>query len=125
MTEWDQGEALAVAPVLVGILVLIEDEVEVVDVPEEVPKPVGIILPRGTFNWQDEAAQGHELYYHCQREEEYRAHLEPEFVPPPNYEELFPDVIRADQERYMARYLDGRSMGEMGPECQDCTVFGK
>ncbi|KAF9647032.1 hypothetical protein BDM02DRAFT_3129985 [Thelephora ganbajun] len=120
--EWDQGEALAVAPVPVGILVPIEDEEEVVKAPIEVPKLVGIILPRGTFNWQDEAAQGQELYYHQQREEEDRACLKPEFVPPPDYEELFPDVIRADQERYMVRYSDGRSTSEMGPEAGPLNV---
>ncbi|KAF9642946.1 hypothetical protein BDM02DRAFT_3132753 [Thelephora ganbajun] len=53
-----------------GVLIPIEDsseedgEGEVV-VPDEIdaPEPVGIILPRNTFNWQDKRAQGQEEYY--------------------------------------------------------------
>ncbi|KAF9646683.1 hypothetical protein BDM02DRAFT_3188651 [Thelephora ganbajun] len=56
-----------------GVLILIEDsseedgEGEVV-LPDEIeaPEPVGIILPRNTFNWQDEHAQGQEEYYRRQ-----------------------------------------------------------
>ncbi|KAF9643261.1 hypothetical protein BDM02DRAFT_3132547 [Thelephora ganbajun] len=92
--EWDQGEALVRMEVLVSTLILIEDE--------EVPKPMGIQLPHNTFNWQDEAAQGWEEYYHHQREEEERACEELEFIPPPDYGELFPDMVRADRARYTA-----------------------
>ncbi|KAF9645586.1 hypothetical protein BDM02DRAFT_3130972 [Thelephora ganbajun] len=105
-----------------GVLIPIEDssdedgEGEVVVLDEiEVPEPVGIILPSNTFNWQDERAQGWEEYYHRQREEEERAREEPEFVPPPLYDDIFPDVIAADRARYVARYSDGRSTGERGP----------
>ncbi|KAF9642493.1 hypothetical protein BDM02DRAFT_3193122 [Thelephora ganbajun] len=56
-----------------GVLIPIEDsseedgEGEVV-IPDEIeaPEPVGIILPRNTFNWQDERAQGQEEYYRRQ-----------------------------------------------------------
>ncbi|KAF9642882.1 hypothetical protein BDM02DRAFT_3132802 [Thelephora ganbajun] len=105
-----------------GVLIPIEDsseedgEGEVV-VPDEIdaPEPVGIILPRNTFNWQDERAQGQEEYYRRQREEEENARREPEFVPPPSYDVIFPDVVAADRERYTARYSDGRPTGERGP----------
>ncbi|KAF9642945.1 hypothetical protein BDM02DRAFT_3132752 [Thelephora ganbajun] len=105
-----------------GVLIPIEDsseedgEGEVV-VPDEIdaPEPVGIILPRNTFNWQDKRAQGQEEYYRRQREEEERAREEPEFVPPPSYDVIFPDVVAADRERYTARYSDGRPTGERGP----------
>ncbi|KAF9643857.1 hypothetical protein BDM02DRAFT_3191127 [Thelephora ganbajun] len=105
-----------------GVLIPIEDsskedgEGEVVHPDEiEVPEPVGIILPCNTFNWQDERAQGQEEYYCHQREEEERAREELEFVPPPLYDDIFPDVIAADRARYTARYSDGRSTGERGP----------
>ncbi|KAF9642162.1 hypothetical protein BDM02DRAFT_3133282 [Thelephora ganbajun] len=105
-----------------GVLVPIEDsseedgEGEVV-IPDEIdaPEPLGIILPRNTFNWQDERAQGQEEYYRRQREEEENARQEPEFVPPPSYDVIFPDVVAADRERYTARYSDGRPTGERGP----------
>ncbi|KAF9642995.1 hypothetical protein BDM02DRAFT_3192354 [Thelephora ganbajun] len=108
--------------ILEGVLIPIEDsseeegEGEVV-IPDEIdaPEPVGIILPRNTFNWQDERAQGQEEYYRRQREEEENARREPEFVPPPSYDVIFPDVVAADRERYMARYSDGRPTGERGP----------
>ncbi|KAF9642385.1 hypothetical protein BDM02DRAFT_3193368 [Thelephora ganbajun] len=88
-----------------GVLIPIEDSSEDEDgegevvVPDEIdaPEPLGIILPRNTFNWQDERAQGQEEYYRRQREEEERAHEEPEFVPPPLYDDIFPDVIAADR----------------------------
>ncbi|KAF9648382.1 hypothetical protein BDM02DRAFT_3187143 [Thelephora ganbajun] len=106
-----------------GVLILIEDSSEEEDAEGEVvlpddieaPEPVGIILPRNTFNWQDERAQGQEEYYRRQREEEERAREEPEFVPPPLYDNLFPDVVLADRVRYSARYSDGRPTGERGP----------
>ncbi|KAF9643235.1 hypothetical protein BDM02DRAFT_3132566 [Thelephora ganbajun] len=105
-----------------GVLIPIEDsseddaEGEVVILDEiEAPEPVGIILPRNTFNWQDERAQGQEEYYRRQREEEERAREEPEFVPPPLYDDIFPDVVAADRARYVARYSDGRPTGERGP----------
>ncbi|KAF9643179.1 hypothetical protein BDM02DRAFT_3132601 [Thelephora ganbajun] len=105
-----------------GVLILIEDsseedgEGEVIVLDEiEAPEPIGIILPCNTFNWQDECAQGQEEYYCCQREEEERAREEPEFVPPPLYDDIFPDVIAADRARYMVRYSDGRSTGDRGP----------
>ncbi|KAF9644996.1 hypothetical protein BDM02DRAFT_3190096 [Thelephora ganbajun] len=105
-----------------GVLIPIEDSSEEdgegeVIVPDEIeaPEPLGIILPRNTFNWQDEHAQGQEEYYHRQWEEEERAHEEPEFVPPPLYDDIFPDVIAVDRARYTARYIDGRSTGERGP----------
>ncbi|KAF9642907.1 hypothetical protein BDM02DRAFT_3132782 [Thelephora ganbajun] len=95
-----------------GVLIPIEDsseeedvEGEVVGLDEvEIPEPVGIILPRNTFNWQDEHAQ-----------EEERAREEPEFVPPPLYDDLFPNVVLADRIRYSVRYSDGRPTGERGP----------
>ncbi|KAF9642272.1 hypothetical protein BDM02DRAFT_3133197 [Thelephora ganbajun] len=50
-----------------GVLIPIEDDSEEdgegeVVIPDEIeaPEPVGIILPRHTFNWQDERAQGQE-----------------------------------------------------------------
>ncbi|KAF9643238.1 hypothetical protein BDM02DRAFT_3132562 [Thelephora ganbajun] len=102
-----------------GVLILIEDveeEGEVVLLDEiEAPEPLGIILPHNTFNWQDEQAQGQEEYYRRQREEEENAHAEPEFVPPPSYDVIFPDVVWADRVRYSARYSDGRPTGERGP----------
>ncbi|KAF9649165.1 hypothetical protein BDM02DRAFT_3186466 [Thelephora ganbajun] len=112
-----------------GILIPIKDDSEEEDleggfpeegevvVPDEIKalEPVGIILPHNTFNWQDERAQGREEYYRRQREEEERACEELEFVPPPQYDEIFPDVIAADRARYVARYSDGRSTGERGP----------
>ncbi|KAF9652082.1 hypothetical protein BDM02DRAFT_3200337 [Thelephora ganbajun] len=89
-----------------GVLIPIEDSSEEdgegeVMVPDEIdaPEPVGIILPHNTFNWQDERAQGQEEYYHRQREEEENARQEPEFVPPPSYDVIFPDVVAADRER--------------------------
>ncbi|KAF9649376.1 hypothetical protein BDM02DRAFT_3128353 [Thelephora ganbajun] len=105
-----------------GVLIPIEDsseedgEGEVV-LPDEIeaPEPLGIILPRNTFNWQDERAQGQEEYYRRQREEEERARAEPEFVPPPQYDDIFPDVVVADRVRYSARYSDGRPTGDRGP----------
>ncbi|KAF9653293.1 hypothetical protein BDM02DRAFT_3182834, partial [Thelephora ganbajun] len=103
-----------------GVLVPIEDsseeEGEVV-VPDEIEAPelLGIILPPNTFNWQDECAQGQEEYYCHQQEEEERAREEPEFVPPPLYDDIFPDVVVADRARYVVRYQDGRSTGERGP----------
>ncbi|KAF9643532.1 hypothetical protein BDM02DRAFT_3191498 [Thelephora ganbajun] len=102
-----------------GVLIPIEDSSEEEEgvVPDEIeaPEPLGIILPRNTFNWQDERAQGREEYYCRQREEEERAREEPEFVPPPLYDDIFPDVVEADRLRYTARYSDGRSTGERGP----------
>ncbi|KAF9643656.1 hypothetical protein BDM02DRAFT_3191354 [Thelephora ganbajun] len=106
-----------------GVLIPIVDDSEEEDaegevVPPdeiEVPEPIGIILPRNTFNWQDERAQGQEEYYRRQHEEEERAHEEPEFVPPLLYDDLFPDVVLADRVRYSARYSDGRPTGERGP----------
>ncbi|KAF9641893.1 hypothetical protein BDM02DRAFT_3194332 [Thelephora ganbajun] len=105
-----------------GILIPIVDDSEEeaegeVVLPDEIeaPEPVGIILPRNTFNWQDERAQGQEEYYRHQRVEEERAREEPEFVPPPLYNDIFPDVIAADRARYVARYSDGRPTGERGP----------
>ncbi|KAF9643506.1 hypothetical protein BDM02DRAFT_3132379 [Thelephora ganbajun] len=103
-----------------GVLIPIEDsseeEEENVVLDEiEAPEPLGIILPNNTFNWQDEQAQGQEEYYRRQREEEEHARDEPEFVPPPLYEGLFPDVVLADWLRYMARYGDGRPTGDRGP----------
>ncbi|KAF9642636.1 hypothetical protein BDM02DRAFT_3132955 [Thelephora ganbajun] len=105
-----------------GVLIPIEDSSEEEEDLEggfpdemEVPEPLGIILPRNTFNWQDERAQGQEEYYHRQREEEERAREEPEFVPPPSYDEVFLDVVEADRVRYSARYSDGRPTGERGP----------
>ncbi|KAF9641883.1 hypothetical protein BDM02DRAFT_3194351 [Thelephora ganbajun] len=106
-----------------GVLIPIEDSLEDEDaegevvVPDEsdVPEPLGIILPAHTFNWQDECAQGQEEYYRRQRVEEERAREEPEYVPPPSYDDAFPDVVAADRERYTARYSDGRSTGERGP----------
>ncbi|KAF9642029.1 hypothetical protein BDM02DRAFT_3194049 [Thelephora ganbajun] len=74
-----------------GRLVPTEDEVAVVE--EEVPEPVGIILPAKSFNWQDERAQAREAYYW----------------------EVFPDVVRADELRYSAWYGDGRPTGDRGP----------
>ncbi|KAF9645800.1 hypothetical protein BDM02DRAFT_3130802, partial [Thelephora ganbajun] len=106
-----------------GVLIPIEDssdeedgEGEVV-IPDEIeaPEPVGIILPCNTFNWQDERAQGQEEYYRRQREEEERAREEPEFIPPPLYDNIFPNVVAADRLRYVAQYSDGRSTGERGP----------
>ncbi|KAF9643036.1 hypothetical protein BDM02DRAFT_3132695 [Thelephora ganbajun] len=78
-------------------------------------EPLGIILPPNTFNWQDEWAQGQEEYYRHQREEEENARTEPEFIPPPSYDDVFPDVVAADRARYTARYSDGRPTGERGP----------
>ncbi|KAF9643678.1 hypothetical protein BDM02DRAFT_3191315 [Thelephora ganbajun] len=109
-----------------GVLIPIEDSLEEegeedgegeVVLPDEIeaPEPVGIILPRNTFNWQDKRAQGQEAYYRLQREEEERAREEPEFVPPPQYDDIFPDVVAADRVRYVARYSDGRPTGERGP----------
>ncbi|KAF9643655.1 hypothetical protein BDM02DRAFT_3132270 [Thelephora ganbajun] len=104
-----------------GVLIPIEDSSEEEDLeggfPEEVeaPEPVGIILPHNTFNWQDECAQGQEEYYRCQQEEEERACEEPEFVPPPSYDNVFPDVVAADRVQYLARYSNGRPTGERGP----------
>ncbi|KAF9643233.1 hypothetical protein BDM02DRAFT_3132564 [Thelephora ganbajun] len=112
-----------------GVLIPIEDSEEEEDleggfpeegevvVPDEIeaPEPLGIILPCNTFNWQDERAQGREPYYRLQREEEERAREEPEFVPPPQYDDIFPDVIAADRVRYSARYSDGRPTGDRGP----------
>ncbi|KAF9642547.1 hypothetical protein BDM02DRAFT_3193039 [Thelephora ganbajun] len=108
--SFDQGEVLSRSEVPVGVLIPIEDVIE-----EEIPEPVGIHLPTHSFNWQDEAAQCQEAYYSQQREEEDRARLEPEYVPPPMYDNLFPDMIRADQVQYSAWYLDGRLMGKRGP----------
>ncbi|KAF9649672.1 hypothetical protein BDM02DRAFT_3186035 [Thelephora ganbajun] len=102
-----------------GVLIPIKDdseeEGEVLPDEMEAPEPLGIILPCNTFNWQDEQAQGQEEYYHHQQEEEEWACDEPEFIPPPSYDEVFPDVIAADRERYSARYSDGRLTGERGP----------
>ncbi|KAF9642389.1 hypothetical protein BDM02DRAFT_3133122 [Thelephora ganbajun] len=103
-----------------GVLIPIEDSLEDEDgegevVVPDVPEPIGIILPPNTFNWQDKRAQGQEEYYRRQREEEENARNEPEFVPPPLYDDIFPDVIAADRARYTARYQDGRSTGERGP----------
>ncbi|KAF9642879.1 hypothetical protein BDM02DRAFT_3192532 [Thelephora ganbajun] len=107
-----------------GVLIPIEDDDDeeviaevVAEVLEDVvvPEPVGIILPLQSFNWQDERAQGQEEYYRHQREEEECAHEELEYVPPPSYEDVFPDVIRADEARYVARYKDGRPTGMRGP----------
>ncbi|KAF9642455.1 hypothetical protein BDM02DRAFT_3133078 [Thelephora ganbajun] len=88
--EWEVREMPAVEEV--------EEEVTgwLVPIEEEVPEPVGIQLPRGMFNWQDKVAQGCEAYYRQQREEEERAQENEEFVPPPGYEELFPEVVAAD-----------------------------
>ncbi|KAF9642990.1 hypothetical protein BDM02DRAFT_3192371 [Thelephora ganbajun] len=104
-----------------GVLIPIEDSSEEEDLEGgfldeiEAPEPLGIVLPPNTFNWQDERAQGHEEYYCCQREEEEHAWDELEFVPPPLYDDLFPDMIRADEARYVVRYRDGRLTGERGP----------
>ncbi|KAF9645937.1 hypothetical protein BDM02DRAFT_3200873 [Thelephora ganbajun] len=101
-----------------GVLIPIEDssdEEGVVLEEIEAPEPLGIILPPNTFNWQDECAQGREEYYCQQREEEEHAHDEPEYVLPPLYETIFPDVLRADEAQYVARYGDGRLTGERGP----------
>ncbi|KAF9643388.1 hypothetical protein BDM02DRAFT_3191731 [Thelephora ganbajun] len=105
-----------------GVLIPIEDSSEEEEDLEggfpdemEAPEPLGIILPCNTFNWQDERAQGQEEYYRCQWEEEERAREEPEYVPPPSYDDVFPDVVAADNARYVAWYSDGRSTGERGP----------
>ncbi|KAF9642997.1 hypothetical protein BDM02DRAFT_3192345 [Thelephora ganbajun] len=101
-----------------GVLIPIEDDEEEENVildEIEAPEPLGIHLPDCSFNWQDEAAQGREEYYCHQREEEEQACEEPEYIPPPLYEDVFPDVVRADNKRYRVRYSDGRSTGERGP----------
>ncbi|KAF9649234.1 hypothetical protein BDM02DRAFT_3186408 [Thelephora ganbajun] len=107
--------------ILEGVLIPIEDSSEEEEedgvVPDEIEalELLSIILPPNTFNWQDEQAQGQEEYYHQQREEEEHACEEPEYVPPPSYDLIFPDVVRADKRRYSARYTDGRLTGERGP----------
>ncbi|KAF9641994.1 hypothetical protein BDM02DRAFT_3133408 [Thelephora ganbajun] len=102
-----------------GVLIPIEDssEEEGEVIPDEIEalEPLGIILPCNTFNWQDERAQGQEEYYCHQREEEERAREELEFVPPPLYDDLFPNVVLVDRVRYSVRYSDGRPTGERGP----------
>ncbi|KAF9653294.1 hypothetical protein BDM02DRAFT_3182835 [Thelephora ganbajun] len=109
-----------------GVLIPIEDssEEEREEIPDEIEalELLGICLPPNTFNWQDERAQGQEEYYHWQREEEEHAQEEPEFVPPPSYKDVFPNMVLADEIRYLARYGDGRPTGERGPS--DSLVAG-